>query len=109
MSEFTISHNDNSIGKFVWDDDALYAIDTSWSSYSSRIQQIVPEPALLDVRPGGEMDGVEAAEEIRARLGIPVIYLSALPDVREPPLALPARACESNEDAIIGAELWLYR
>ncbi len=35
---------------------------------------------LMDVRLRGEMDGIEAAEQIYARFGIPVVYLSALPD-----------------------------
>jgi len=35
---------------------------------------------LMDVRLWGEMDGIEAAEQIYARFGIPVVYLSALPD-----------------------------
>jgi PAS domain S-box-containing protein len=36
-----------------------------------------PDLVLMDIRLAGEIDGVEAAEQIRASLGIPVIYLTA--------------------------------
>jgi CheY-like chemotaxis protein len=35
---------------------------------------------LMDIRLKGAMDGIEAAEEIRDRFGIPVVYLTALAD-----------------------------
>jgi diguanylate cyclase (GGDEF)-like protein/PAS domain S-box-containing protein len=35
---------------------------------------------LMDIRLKGAMDGVEAAREIRARFGIPVVYLTAYAD-----------------------------
>ena len=35
---------------------------------------------LMDIRLRGEMDGIEAAGQIYARFGIPVVYLSALPE-----------------------------
>jgi signal transduction histidine kinase len=39
-----------------------------------------PDLILMDIRLKGEMDGVQAAEEIRTRLDIPVIYLTAYAD-----------------------------
>lgn len=39
-----------------------------------------PDLILLDIRLQGEMDGIEAAQEIRSRFGIPVIYITALGD-----------------------------
>jgi PAS domain S-box-containing protein len=39
-----------------------------------------PDLVLMDIRLKGEMDGVEAAEEIRDRFNIPVVYLTALAD-----------------------------
>ena len=42
--------------------------------------ELQPDLVLMDIRLEGEMDGIEAAEEIRERLGIPVIYLTAYSD-----------------------------
>jgi PAS domain S-box-containing protein len=39
-----------------------------------------PDLVLMDIRLKGAMDGMEAAEQIRARFDIPVVYLTALAD-----------------------------
>jgi CheY-like chemotaxis protein len=39
-----------------------------------------PDVVLMDIRLKGAVDGIEAAEEIRVRFDIPVIYLTALAD-----------------------------
>ncbi|MBC7185639.1 MAG: response regulator [Calditrichaeota bacterium] len=39
-----------------------------------------PDLVLMDIKLRGEMDGVQAAQEIKARYGIPVIYLTANTD-----------------------------
>lgn len=39
-----------------------------------------PDLVLMDIELAGEMDGIEAAEQIRERYGIPVIYLTAYSD-----------------------------
>src|SRR5262245_16826623 len=39
-----------------------------------------PELVLMDVRLGGEMDGIQAAEFIRDRFHVPVVYLTAYAD-----------------------------
>ena len=39
-----------------------------------------PDLVLMDIRLKGAVDGVEAAEEIRARFDIPVVYLTAYAD-----------------------------
>ncbi len=39
-----------------------------------------PDIILMDIRIKGEMDGIEAAEEIRNKFGIPVIFLTAYLD-----------------------------
>ncbi|MBV9384889.1 MAG: response regulator, partial [Chroococcidiopsidaceae cyanobacterium CP_BM_ER_R8_30] len=43
----------------------------------SKAAEISPDLVLMDIRIKGNIDGVEAAREIRARFGFPVIYLSA--------------------------------
>ncbi len=39
-----------------------------------------PDLVLMDIRLEGDMDGIDAAERIQQRFGIPVIYLSAYAD-----------------------------
>jgi signal transduction histidine kinase len=39
-----------------------------------------PDLILMDIRLEGEMDGIEAAKEIRAREDIPIVYLTAYAD-----------------------------
>lgn len=45
-----------------------------------RAEEEQPDLVLMDVRLKGEMDGTEAAEVIRARFNIPVVYLTAFAD-----------------------------
>jgi len=45
-----------------------------------KAEELKPDLALVDVRMQGEIDGIEAAREIRACSGIPVIFLTALSD-----------------------------
>jgi PAS domain S-box-containing protein len=40
-------------------------------------EEICPDLVLMDIMLHGEIDGVEAARRIKARLGIPIIYLTA--------------------------------
>ena len=40
----------------------------------------LPDLVLMDIVLKGAMDGVEAAEQIRARFGIPIVYLTAYAD-----------------------------
>jgi len=42
--------------------------------------ELRPALVLMDIKLKGEMDGIEAAEQIRARLDIPVVYLTAYDD-----------------------------
>lgn len=39
-----------------------------------------PDLVLMDIVLGGDMDGIEAADRIRARFNIPVVYLTAYAD-----------------------------
>lgn len=45
-----------------------------------KAEEIRPDLVLMDIQLAGEMDGVEAAEQIRTALGIPVVYLTAYAD-----------------------------
>ena len=44
------------------------------------VDSLKPNLVLMDIRLKGKMDGVEAAEIIRAKYGIPVVYLTAYSD-----------------------------
>jgi PAS domain S-box-containing protein len=39
-----------------------------------------PDLALMDIRLDGDLDGIEAAQQLRERCGVPVIYLTAYAD-----------------------------
>ena len=56
------------------------AITDSGEKAIKKAVETRPDLVLMDVRLKGDMDGVEAAQEIQARFDIPVIYLSALVD-----------------------------
>ena len=45
-----------------------------------KAEEFRPDLVLMDIMLEGEMDGIEAAEQIRERFGIPVIYLTAYSD-----------------------------
>lgn len=47
-----------------------------------KAQATRPDLVLMDIRLKGEMDGIQAAREIREHLDIPVIYLTAYSDER---------------------------
>ena len=46
----------------------------------SKAKGFLPDLVLMDIRLKGEMDGIEAAKQIRTEFGIPVIYLTAHSD-----------------------------
>ena len=46
----------------------------------SKWDQVRPELVLMDVRLRGEMDGIQAAEMIRIRFNVPVVYMTAYAD-----------------------------
>lgn len=44
------------------------------------MEEISPDLVLMDIVLEGEMDGIEAAKQIRSRFNIPVVYLTAFSD-----------------------------
>lgn len=46
----------------------------------SKAEQLKPSLVLMDIMLKGEMSGIEAAEQIRQRLNIPIIFLTAYAD-----------------------------
>ncbi|MBI5679478.1 MAG: response regulator [Methanobacterium sp.] len=45
-----------------------------------KVEELQPDLILMDIRLEGEMDGIEAADKIREKYDIPVIYLTAYSD-----------------------------
>ncbi|WP_135612341.1 response regulator [Methanococcoides sp. AM1] len=46
----------------------------------TKVEGTFPDLVLMDILLKGDMDGIEAAEEIRKRFSIPVVYLTAHSD-----------------------------
>ena len=59
---------------------AVPAIAASGKEAIGQAAEIRPDLALMDIRLAGDMDGITAAEIIRARFNIPVVYLTAYSD-----------------------------
>src|SRR5437773_1276064 len=60
-----------------------YDVPATVASGEKAVQQagaLRPDLVLMDIQLQGQMDGVEAADQIRQRFGIPVIYLTANAD-----------------------------
>jgi CheY-like chemotaxis protein len=60
-----------------------YAVPATVSSGEEAIQKAAetrPDLVLMDIRLKGDKDGIQAAEEIRARFDIPIVYITALAD-----------------------------
>jgi CheY-like chemotaxis protein len=55
-------------------------IASSGEDAISKAESTFPDVVLMDIMLKGEMDGVEAAEKIRSRFNIPVVYLTAYSD-----------------------------
>ncbi len=74
-----------------------------------------PDLVLMDIVLEGEMDGIEAADEIRSRFNIPIIYLTAYADekiLERAKITKPSGYIVKpfiNEDLKIAIEIALYR
>ena len=55
--------------------------------------EVQPDLVLMDIRLRGVLDGIEAAQEIQAELGIPVVYLTAYADKAMRERAEASEAC----------------
>lgn len=59
---------------------AVPAIASSGEQAVSKAAETQPDLVLMDIRLKGEMDGVEAAGQVRDRFHIPVVYVTAYAD-----------------------------
>ena len=58
----------------------VLALAASGEEAIAKSHALKPELVLMDIRLHGVMDGIEAAQQIRAQLQIPVVYVTAYPD-----------------------------
>jgi CheY-like chemotaxis protein len=95
-----------------------YTVTSMSSSGEEAIQNAEkdkPDLVLMDIVLEGEMDGIEAANEIRSRFNIPIIYLTAYADekiLERAKITKPFGYIVKpfiNEDLKIAIELALYR
>lgn len=56
------------------------AFVTSGEEAVAKAAKLQPDLILMDIKLKGEIDGIEAAKQIKSLLGIPVIYLTAFAD-----------------------------
>ncbi len=56
------------------------AVVSSGEAAIEKAAETHPDLVLMDIRLKGDMDGIEAAEQIRGRFNIPVVYLTAYAD-----------------------------
>lgn len=61
-------------------DYTVIAMAASGQEAIRRLEDSAPDLVLMDIMLGNDMDGVEAAEQIRSRFMIPVVYVTALAD-----------------------------
>ena len=59
---------------------AVSAVVSSGDEAIAKAGETRPDLVLMNIRLKEDMDGIEAAEEIRARFDIPVVYLTAYAD-----------------------------
>ncbi|MGA1874784.1 MAG: response regulator [bacterium] len=53
------------------------AMASSGGEAIQKVEELKPDLVLMDIVINGAIDGIEAANQIRARFGIPIIYLTA--------------------------------
>ncbi|MCB9079899.1 MAG: response regulator [Anaerolineaceae bacterium] len=81
---------------FITEDERLVAISLQWKLNSlgydvvgiaasgqeaiEKIMETHPDLVLMDIKLKGNLDGIETAEQLRSKLDIPIIYLTAYDD-----------------------------
>ena len=58
----------------------------------AQVAQLQPDLALMDIALSGELDGVQAAEQLHARFDVPVVFLTGLADDKTLARSREARA-----------------
>ena len=56
------------------------SIAVSGESAVKQAEEIIPDLIIMDISLKGSMDGIEAAKEIRSRIDVPILFLTAYED-----------------------------
>jgi two-component system cell cycle sensor histidine kinase/response regulator CckA len=75
--QIVAKHIENHLKKGGYDPVGVAALGEDAVRLAAELQ---PDLILMDIRLAGDMDGIQAAEKIRARFNIPIIYLTAFAD-----------------------------
>src|SRR5512139_2281228 len=59
---------------------AITSVETTAEGAVKKVSVDKPDLVLMDIALAGEMDGIEAAEQIHAKFNIPVVYITAHSD-----------------------------
>ena len=59
---------------------SVSAVVSSGEKAIKKVEETSPDLVLMDIMLQGKMDGIEAAEQIRSRFNIPIVYLTAYSD-----------------------------
>src|SRR5215468_3044833 len=59
---------------------AVPAIMATAEQAVEHTERLQPDLVLMDIKLQGKMDGIEAAERIRRKLDIPIVYITAFAD-----------------------------
>lgn len=73
----------------------IAAVDTADEGIAIAIRER-PDLVLMDIRLRGEKDGVQAAQEIRQQMDVPIVYVTAYSD-----RLTVDRACQTEHDAYL--------
>lgn len=73
----------------------IASVDTAEEGIAMAVREL-PDVVLMDIRLRGEMDGIQAAREIRRQVDLPIVYLTAYSD-----RATVDRAKHSEHDAYL--------
>ena len=94
---------------------AIYSVMSSGKEAIQKAEEDRPDLVLMDIVLQGEMDGIEAANQIRSRFNIPIVYLTAYADdkvVERAKITEPSGYIVKpfiNEDLKIAIEIALYK
>jgi len=58
----------------------VLAVVSTGEKAIKKVEELSPDLVLMDIMLKGEMDGIEAAEQIRSSFNIPIVYLTAYSD-----------------------------
>ncbi len=59
---------------------SVLAVVSSGEEAIRKVEETHPDLVLMDIKLSGDTDGVQAAQDVQSRLGVPIVYLTAFSD-----------------------------